>query len=267
MKKPLHIHLLLLFRVWAAGLLVLSPFVVRSQEAKDCTLPSPLLQGPVSQVLARCAIQHAQFLYAHRCTGQENCASQNAPVVSAYRTASRLYDLYLTDRDMAKKDWPVSRNQQANDAFWRGFLQERSQDYGDAERNYSWCVRLEKNSDTPDAENLSHCASGLNRLNCLARFTLALCQAQGSDDSQIVRIVTTREGGGIVASAEIDDPNDVSPPPRVQTDSSIVAVKPPTREELSQMNKAITREQMQNLQRAIDEQKLTITPSDHVYAH
>jgi hypothetical protein len=181
MNAPLRDFHLSSLGVFASILIVLSPAIAHSQELQDCNVPSPLPPGSVSKSLAYCAIRHAQFLYVHRCTDENACTVQNSTtVVSAYREASRIFDLYLASRDMAT----VSKQQQANDAFWRGFLQERSYDYVNAVGNYRLCERLAENSSPQDSDDLSSCKSGLNRINSVTSSH---------------RIGTTR-GGGIANS-------------------------------------------------------------------
>ena len=70
-----------------------------AQQVQDCAVPSPLPRGAVSKSLSDCAIQHAQYLYAHRCVPGQACEKDLDRVIAAYRTAARLFDLYLSGLD------------------------------------------------------------------------------------------------------------------------------------------------------------------------
>jgi hypothetical protein len=251
--------------VCAAFLLAFSQLAAHSQDTeapvKDCTHPA----SRTPDVLADCARSHAQFLFADRCPGKQSCA--DAEVISAFQTASRLFDRYLMSRDGENGGPPKDKADQAFDTRWRAFFQERSHDYGNAFRNYRFCTQLAREASPRDTDDLNTCATALNRLNCVKSST-ALCDGPREEATQSIQIGFASLGGGRTSSVSLDsvkaeepadEDNPPAPPPQAKSNTSIATIKLPTSEEVAEMKKAMTHEEKQDLLDAIEEQNVTIT--------
>jgi hypothetical protein len=231
----------------------------RAQQAIDCTLPTTEPSGVVSENLAFCAIHHAQYLYFQRCPDLSNCPPEDASTVAAYKTASSLFNLYLRSRAEANPSPEPSKQQKANEAYWNGFLLERSQSYYFAFGFYENCLEIAQHASPPDSNNLKLCATGLTRIKCSLASDPSFCGfGGGSVDGATRTIAITRRysfGGGVSKG------HHTKALPQPQTQSTKVQIDLPVVQEMANIRSSITTEQREQLQRKIKADLLTITAS------
>jgi len=242
-------------RLWALPVLVLCPSMALSQPTQDCTVPSPLPNGPTTYSLAHCAIQHAHFLYARRCTVGEDCAVRNKPVVDAYKNAERVFSLYLASRSALNMQ--EDNHTKADDAFTSGMLQERAHYYSNALNNYLGCQKLLGPSQ-PGDPLAQECSKGILRLSCVQDPSQTVCQDPGGERRTVVITTRTTSSGGRTASAGDDFPG-ADNTPEDETSSSKVSIKLPTTDEISEINKSMTKKEKLDLKRAIEQNKVSVT--------
>lgn len=235
--------------------LVLCSATALSQPTQDCTVPSRLPNGPTTYSLAYCAIQHAHFLYARRCTVGEDCAIRNKPVVDAYKNAEHIFSLYLASRDT--HNMLVDDHIRADDSFTSGLLQERAHYYSNALSNYLRCQKLLRPSQPGDSL-AQECSKGLFRLSCVQNPSQTVCQDSGGERRTVVITTRTTSSGGRTTSAGDDYPG-ADNTPKDRTSSSNVSIKLPTADEISEINKSMTEKEKLDLKQAIEQNKVSVT--------
>ena len=210
----------------AAALLLLATLTTFAQAATDCALNS---SDPVNTQV-NCAIQHANFLYAQICQASSYCSSQDQQLLTAYATASRMFD------------HSHNVNGNANDAYFSGFLQERAHIFSGASSRYLTCITLA--SETQAAKLSQSCATRLTVVHCALNPNVTACRRTGP------QIVTISSGGGQVASVGEDD-----------TDKPIsTAIIMPSAQDIASLSQTMTEQQKGAAKSVIQGRELNLNP-------
>jgi hypothetical protein len=186
----------------------------------------------------------------------EDCPARNKPVVDAYKSAERIFNLYLASRHALNMQMDNHAN--ADDAFTSGMLQERAHYYLNALNNYLHCQKLLGHSQPGDALT-EECSRGVFRLSCVQEPTQPLCQDPSGERRSVIITTRTISGGGRTTSAGGDDFPGAPETPEYGTSSSKVSIKLPTKGEISEIGKSMTEKERLELKKAIQKNKVNVT--------
>ena len=223
---------------------------VPAQQPTNCS-PVQSPQGPVTQQMATCAINHAQYLYWLQC-GQKTVCNESSNVKAAYELAVNTFDQSLYSLPQPA-NYSASRTEQIHNQFRRGFLSERAHDFELAYENYKACADAAR--ETRDNNYLGYCLTGLNRLMCAENPNGTTCR-NSQPTEQAVLYTTTSSGGGRTASAldADDDSGDRQSDPTVSIAARITS---PSTAETAELRNSMTPEEREELARAIEVQRQT----------